>query len=135
MDVFQKVLLKVYEQTGGKDTEDVDFAELLKREGFYASLPDIIEHLCNQSWIAETSRKNIVRITHWGVAEAKKLTTLPTDAAQTVSKEANRLLSESRELVRILEDFVGDKSKENFTKVETKAAELIEAIAHIKANL
>jgi len=135
MDVFQKVLLKVYELTGGKDTVDVDFAELLKREGFYPSIASILEHLSSQSWITVTSRKNIVRITHWGVAEAKKITSVPTGSSQTVAKEANRLLSETRELVRLIEDFASDRSKENFVKLENKVTEINSAIAEIKTNI
>lgn len=135
MDVFQRVLLKVYELTDGKDTIDVDLAELLKREGFYPSLNSILEHLSNQSWITVTSRKNIVRITHWGVAEAKKITTLPSGSIQTLAKDANRLLSETRDLVRLIEDFVSDRSKEKFDKVENKLSEINSAIAEIKPNI
>lgn len=135
MDVFQKVLLKIYTATNGQDTVDLDLADLLKKEGFYPSLASISEHLTNQSWIAPTARKNVVRITHWGVAEARKIETAPADSVQNVQRGANRLLSESREFVRILEDFVADKSKENFKKVENKAVELNAAIAEIKANL
>lgn len=135
MDVFQKVLLKVYELTGGKDTVDVDFAELLKREGFYPSLTSIMEQLSSQSWITVTSRKNIIRITHWGVAEAKKITTQPSDSIQSVAKDANRLLSETRDLVRMVEDFVADRTKENLDKVENKAADINAAIAEIKPNI
>ncbi|HQU84875.1 MAG TPA: hypothetical protein PKY59_17180 [Pyrinomonadaceae bacterium] len=135
MDVFQKVLLKIYELTGGKDTIDVDLAELLKKEGFYPSLPSILEQLSSQSWITVTARKNIVRITHWGVAEAKKVSASPSAAVSSIAKDANRLLSESRELVRILEDFVQERSAENFSKVENKAVEVNEVIAVIKANL
>lgn len=134
MDVFQKVLLKIYEITGGKDTVDVDLADLLKREGFYPSLSGIMEHLSNQSWITVTARKNIIRITHWGVAEAKKITTLPSGSARSVAKDANRLLSETRELVRILEDFITDRSEDNLSKVESKVSEINAAIAVIKAN-
>lgn len=135
MDVFQKVLLKIYELTDGKDTVDVDFAELLKREGFYPSLNNILEHLTNQSWITVTARKNVVRITHWGVAEAKKITTLPAGSLQNLAKDANRLLSESRDLVRLVEDFVSDRSKEKFDKVENKLSEINSAVTEIKPNI
>ncbi|MCD9187828.1 MAG: hypothetical protein LUM44_15510 [Pyrinomonadaceae bacterium] len=135
MDVFQRVLLKIYELTDGKDTVDVDFAELLKREGFYPSLNSILEHLSNQSWITVTARKNIVRITHWGVAEAKKITSLPVGSLQNPAKDANRLLSESRDLVRLVEDFVSDRSKDKFDKVENKLSEINSAIAEIKTSI
>lgn len=135
MDVYQKVLLKVYEMTGGKDTEDVNFSELLKREGFYPSLPSILEHLSNQSWITETSQKNVVRITHWGAIEAKKLQTTSPGDARTVGREVNHLLSETREMIGLLEDLMADTSKENLTKVEKKITELNSAIIKLKTNI
>ncbi len=137
MDVYQKILLKVYEISGGKDTADVDLADLLKKEGFYPSLPSIFEQLISQSWITETSRKNIVRLTHWGVQEARKLQTSSPEAAKNAQtkKETTRLLSEVREFVRILEDFSSEQSRENFSKLEKKFSEINTGITNIKTNI
>ena len=135
MDVYQKILMKIYEITSGKDTVDVDLADLLKKEGFYPSLPSIFEQLVSQSWITETSRKNIVRLTHWGAQEAKKIQTVSPESAQNAKKEANRLLSETRELVKILEDFAAEQSKGTFSKIENKISEINAAIANIKTNI
>ena len=43
MDVYHKILVKLYEVTGGRDSKKVDFAELLKKEGFYPSYADIFK--------------------------------------------------------------------------------------------
>ncbi len=137
MDVYQRILLKVYEISGGKDTADIDFADLLKKEGFYPSLPSIMDQLVSQSWITETSRKNIVRLTHWGVQEAKKLQSSSPEAAKyaQTKKETTRLLSEVREFARMLEDFSSNQSKESFSKLENKFSEINTAIANIKSNI
>ena len=45
MDVYQKVLVKLYEVTGGKDTQTVDLKELVKELGFLGSYPDIFSML------------------------------------------------------------------------------------------
>ena len=137
MDVYQRILLKVYEISGGKDTADVDFADLVKKEGFYSNLPGILDQLISQSWITETSRKNIVRLTHWGVQEAKKLQTSSPEAAKyaRTKKETNHLIIEVREFARMLEDFSAEQSKDNFAKVESKFFEINQAIANIKTNI
>lgn len=135
MDVYQKILLKVYEITGGKDTIDVDLADLVKKEGFYPSLPSISAQLISQSWVTETSRKNVVRLTHWGTREAKKIQTSSPENAQNSKKEINRLLSEAREFVSLLQDFSLDQTNESFSKVENKIFEINAAIANIKSNI
>lgn len=136
MDVYQKLLLKIYEKTGGKETVDLDFAELLKKEGFYPSLPSILEHLIGQGWITETSRKNVIRLTHWGTQAAKKLENqAPGEAANAFKKDATRLLSETRELVGLIEELLEDASPEKFTKIELKVSEINAAIAEVKVNI
>lgn len=137
MDVYQRILLKVYDITGGKDTFDVDLADLLKKEGFYPSLKSILEQLVSQSWITETSRKNVVRLTHWGTQEARKLQSSSPEAAKYAQtrKETTRLLTEVREFSRMLEEFSSEQSKENFSKVENKVSEINAAIASIKNNI
>jgi hypothetical protein len=137
MDVYQRVLLKVYDISGGRDTVDVDFADILKKEGFYPSLKSILEQLVSQSWITETSRKNIVRLTHWGTQEAKKLQSASPEAAKyaQIKKESTRLLSEVREFARILEEFSSEQTKANFSNIESKISEINTAIANIKTNI
>jgi hypothetical protein len=137
MDVYQRVLLKVYEMANGKDTEEIDLANLLKREGFFANLPSIHEHFINQSWIVATPRKNFIRLTHWGIREAKKLkdSDSGSNSHQNINKEVNRLIAESREFISLLEDYLNESTKENFSRAESKFSELNSAISKLKSGI
>lgn len=134
MDVYHKVLAKLFEITGGQETVDVDLTELLKREGFFPSLDEISRHLLSESWVTE-SRENIVRITHWGAAEAKKTLSATPDKAQAVEKESNRLLSSTREFVIMLEEFAANPSSEKFKVLEKRFSELNGIIGRIGENI
>ncbi len=135
MDVYHKVLTRVYEKTGGKDNADVDFVELLKREGFYPSIDEIKAYMSGESWITETSTLNTIRITHWGVAEAKKTMAATPDSANIVTKQSNRLLFETRDFIVVLEEFMGRPSSDNFKGVEKKFGELNALVKTIKENI
>ena len=135
MDVYHKVLVKLYEVTGGKETETVDLKELVKGVGFLSSYPDILQQLSRQSWIAETARRDVVRITHWGVKEAKKADSGGPDAGYALSKETNRLVADARELVVLLEQFSSEPSTDHAVKAEKKLDELISAIRKLKENI
>lgn len=124
MDVYHRVLAKLYEITGGKDTQDVDFADLLKREGFFPSIEDIKKHLSGESWITETSRTNVVRITHWGVAEAKKAQTSTPDGALEARRNANKLKEKARDFMIAAEEYAGAPSEESLKGLEKNFKEL-----------
>lgn len=134
MDAYHKVLAKLYEATGGKETETVDFKDLVKSIGFLPSYADIFQQMSRQGWIAETSRPDVVKITHWGVKEARKAAT--TDGTgQVAKKEAARLVSEARELVIFLEELAEDPTVENQSKAERKTEALADAVRNIKGSL
>ncbi len=124
MDVYHKVLSKIYEEAGGKETVEVDLNDLLKREGFFSNIQGITAHLTGESWVTETARKYVVKITHWGVAEAKRVKADLPDRNQVVSKDANRLLAETREFVIMLEEFAGDPSPDKFGNVQKRFGEI-----------
>lgn len=132
MDAFHKLLLKMYEQTGGKETVDVDFVDLTKREGYFPSIDSIVGHLVKEGWATE-SRPNVLRLTHWGVAEAKKAGTVRPDAARAVERESQRLLTETRNLAVLIEEFIADPTDSRFKAVEQKVASLGPAVAEIAA--
>ena len=134
MDVYHKVLVKLYEVTGGKP-ETVDLKELVKKEGFLGSYPQIFEHLSRQSWIIETPRPDSVKISHWGVKEAKSAQTSGDNNLLTVRKEVNRMISETRELTKIFEDLANEASKENIAKAEKKLGEINTAIQKLKTSV
>jgi hypothetical protein len=134
MDAYHKVLIKLYEVTNGKETEDVDFGELLKREGFFPSIDSITKQLSREGWITETSRENFIRITHWGVMEAKKAKAQSLDSPDAAARHANRLLSETREFIIVLEEYISRTTEENFERVEKKFADAGEAFTRLKKN-
>jgi len=134
MDVYHKVLVKLYEVTGGKDTQAVDFKELVKAQGFHGNFDDIFQMLSGQGWIAETPKANYVKMTHWGVKEAQKSASGATDAddSQELRKTANRLIKDTKDFLIMLEEFASDSSKEKFRQVEKKFGELNSSIAALK---
>lgn len=135
MDVYHRVLIKLYETTGGKESETVDLKELVKKEGYLGSYPQIKEHLSGQSWITETARVDAVKITHWGVKEARNSQGGVSDSTQAVKKEINRTIADTRELVIFLEELANDASQENISKAEKKLGEIITAIQKLKSSV
>lgn len=138
MDVYHKVLVKLYEVTGGKDSEAVEFKDLVKDMGFLGSYPNVFQELSRQGWIAETRRPDVVKITHWGVKEAKKTQTggeSISEAAKILKKETNRLIGNTKEFQIALEEFSSDSSDAKFKQVEKKFDELKEGVDKIKENI
>jgi hypothetical protein len=135
MDVYQKVLSKVYEMTGDRDNIDVDMADLLKREGFYPSMNEILDKMGTEGWITPTARPTTVRITHWGVMAARKLGSSTPDAGQAVDRFANRLQAEVKEFVILVEEFNGKSTADNFSRIEKKLSDINEIAAKIKDHL
>jgi len=135
MDVYQKVLLKLYQVTGGKDSYTVDLKDLVKGQGFLGNYNEIFQMLNGQGWIAETPKANFVRITHWGVKEVKKSGNNLPDLTQIVTREATRLISETKQLLILLEEFASDASNENFLQLEKKLNEINRAIEKLKSSV
>ena len=137
MDVYHKVLNKLYEVTGGKDTQTVDFKELVKAQGFHGNFNEIFQMLNDQGWIAETPKPNYVKITHWGVKEAQKSLSGKTDAddSQELKKAANILIKDTKEFLILLEEFSIDASGENFGQIEKKFGELSSSIGKLKEKV
>ncbi len=135
MDVYHKVLAKLLESTGGRESEAVDLRELVKKEGFLPSYPDIFQHLSRQSWIAETPRADVVRITHWGITEAKKSASGVVDPTAETRRKATRIISEARELITALEAFGSDPSKDGIPKLERSAEAIAGGIRKLKESV
>lgn len=135
MDVYHKVLLKLYQVTGGKDSQTVDLKDLVKGQGFLGNYDDIFQMLSGQGWIAETPKLNYVKITHWGVKEASNSGNAAPDSAQIVKKEAIRLINETKQLLIMLEEFAEDSSKENLAQVEKRLNDLTAAIGKLKFSI
>ncbi len=138
MDVYQKVLVKLYEVTGGKDSQTVDLKELVKGLGFLGNYPDIFKQLSRQGWIAETRRSDVVSITHWGIKEAKKAGVSSggeSESLKIISRETERLKSDTKQFSIMLDEFSADKTKENFQSLENVFGQLADAVSKIKANV
>jgi len=128
MDIYHKVLVKLYEVTGGKDSQTVDIKDLVKKLGFHGNYPSIFERLSVEGWIAE-DRADFARITHWGIAEAKKVqksgdtSEKPADKS-FVAENADKCAQAAREFVILMENFAKDASKETLEKAAKKFAEM-----------
>ena len=134
MDVYQKVLVKIQEITGGRDNVDVDMSDLLKKEGFFSSINDILEKLTGEGWVTE-ARPKTVRITHWGVMAARKIKNKTPDSANIVDKQAARLQTEVKEFVILVEEFNGKATADNFGRIEKKLTEISSIASKIKEQL
>jgi hypothetical protein len=138
MDTYQKVLVKLYEETGGRETRQVDLASMLKKMGFYTAFTDILTRLNREGWITDAPTTNYVFITHWGAMEAKKALKSETKAENSnepVKKEVARAIVANKEFGVILDDFTKNISKDNFTGVQKKFDELATIFNEIKSNL
>ena len=135
MDVYHRVLARLYEVTDGKDTKTVDFKDLVKSLGFLGNYPDIFERLSGAGWIAEDKKADFVRITHWGVSEVKKSPAAPNQSNNNLKSDANKAIAEARELGLLLEVLASDVSNDNLAPVERKIDNLKAVISRIKSNL
>jgi hypothetical protein len=135
MDVFHKVLTKIYEISGGRETREVDFIELLKNEGFFANRESIKDHLSTEGWITDSARPDHVRITHWGMAEAKKTLDGPGQQENGLSRQLNRLKSATRELATRVEEFESQSSPAAFKSVEERLTEVNNLVSEIKRSI
>ncbi len=131
MDTFHKILIKVFEATGGKETVDVDLNDIIKREGYLPSADQISSHLKSESWVTD-SRDKLVRLTHWGIAEAKKVGSAKPDAARIVERESNRLLAEARSFGVVIEEFIADPTPAKLKSVDAKYGEMGEIVKKVR---
>jgi hypothetical protein len=133
MDAFHKVLIRIYEITGGRENQDVDFVELLKAEGFYPSLESIKGHMSTESWITDSPRPNSVRITHWGISEAKKTLASPQAAEAGIDRTTARLSLVTRDFAIVVEEFISKPSKKSLQPVQDRLTELESLVSKIKS--
>lgn len=124
MNVFHKVLVKIFEITGGKDSVDVDLVDLLKKEGFFPSIDSISSQLQDEGWITTPGREHVVRITHWGTQEAKRVLSDSPDKVNELGKGSTRLLNEARELLIMLEEFAEKPEASRLDRIDKRLSEL-----------
>lgn len=135
MDVYHKILIKLYNVTGGKDTKKVDFSDLVKKEGFLPSYPDIYKQMSQSGWITEAGRADTVNITHWGAMEAKKVLAGGGDNKKELEKITTRLRANVKEFLVMTDQFVSNITDENFELVENKFDEIKNSIDKVRKSL
>lgn len=124
MDVYQQVLVKLLEETQGRDSKAVDFKDLVKKLGFHGNYPTIFNRLSEEGWIAEDLKADFVRITHWGVAEAKKAKSQADGVETPKSERAAKCIPLAKEFISSLEKFSKDASKDNLKNAVEKFGEM-----------
>ncbi len=130
MDAYHFVLVKIYEAAQGKDSKPVDLRELLKTTGYYSSYTDILERLSREGWITEDQRPHHVRITHWGIMEARKCAAGENVSAESnIGKHINKAISEAKELLGMLENL--KSSGEDISNIQKKLFELSNTVEKI----
>lgn len=137
MNVFHKVLVRIFEITGGKDSVDVDLVDLLKKEGFFSNIDTISSQLQDDGWITEAGRKNVIRITHWGAMEAKRLQEGgPTQAGSAgVEKDAIALVNDAKQLVLLAEEFALKSDPKKLDAVDKGLSTLSQRVRSIRGHL
>ena len=135
MNVYQKVLTKIYDVTGGKDSVDVDLVDLTKKEGFYSNIDNISKQMQDEGWITEGSKANIIRITHWGATEAKRVLSASPDKVNELSKESNRLVAEGKEFAIMLEEFAAGPDAAKLGRIEKRVSEMSERCRKIRGYI
>lgn len=133
MDVYQQVLVKLLEETQGRDSKAVDFKDLVKKLGFHGNYPTIFNRLSEEGWIAEDLKADFVRITHWGVAEAKKAKAQADGIETPKSDRAAKCIPLAKDLIAALEKFSKDASKDNL-KIAVEKFEEMELAFNLAKN-
>lgn len=113
MDAYHQVLVKLLEETQGRDSKAVDFKDLVKQVGYHGNYPGIFSRLSEEGWIAEDVKADFVRITHWGVTEAKKAKAKADGVAAPTSERAEKCVPLAKDFITALEKYAKDASKDN----------------------
>jgi len=135
MDVYHKVLSRIYEISGGRESEDVDLVELTKNEGFYPSFENIRSHLSTEGWVTDSPRPDNVRITHWGIAEAQRALRAESGSTEPAERQASRLLADAKQFVIEIEEFASDPDGKGLKIVEKRLGSMSETVQRIRSLL
>lgn len=131
MDAYHKMLVKIYEAAAGRESVDVDFVEIVKREGYFPSIEEISNYLRSESWVTE-SRPNVLRLTHWGIAEVKKTLTNTEGGVSSFSSNKEKLVALSTELSKLVEGMSEGNANDSAKKIIRVSSDILEAAEQIK---
>ena len=135
MNVYQKVLVKLYDETDGRATKAVYLKDIVRDLGFFPSYRDIFSQMSHDGWITETSRSDEVNITPWGIREAKKLRSGVTDNSREIERVAGKLKAVVKQLLVVTEELVEDVNEENLAAVENEIEIVSETLSELKSQL
>ena len=135
MDVFHKVLARIYEISGGRETQEVDFIELLKKEGFYANRDNIKDQMSTEGWITDAARPGYVRITHWGMAEAKKSGEGGRKEENGVEQQIEKLKTLAQRLTLSIDELGKNTNAKSLKTVEQHLSETNGIVTEIKSKI
>jgi hypothetical protein len=133
MDVYHKVLSRIYELSGGRETEDVDLVELTKADGFFSNIENIKSHLSTEGWVTDSPKKGNVRITHWGVAEVKRGARAGSSSTEPAERQASRLLADAKAFVIEIEEFATDPETKQLKVLEKRLGAIHETMSRIRS--
>ncbi len=132
MNVYQKVLVRLFKEAGGRDSKAIYLKDILKDMGFFPSYSDILSQMSHDGWVTETSRSGEVKLTHWGIREAKNLNKGGTDNSREIGRIADKLRTEAKLFGVMIEELVEEVSPENFASAEKKLASVGKALEGLK---
>lgn len=133
MDTYRKMLSMVFEAAGGRESVDVDFVEIAKREGYFPSIDDIVTYLKSESWVTE-SRSNVLRLTHWGIAQVRKDAT-GGEAVEGSRKTAEKLRELSLVLSKLSDDLVAEPTSSRIEAFLKKNAEIASVAEQLRSEV
>lgn len=131
MDAYHKMLVKIHEAAKGRESVDVDFVEIVKREGYFPSIDEISSYLRAESWVTE-SRPNVFRLTHWGIAEVKKTLSNSDSDASAFSVNKERLVALAAELSSLIDGLDERNSAEHLKKIVRSSSEIAAVAERLK---
>ena len=134
LDLYHKILMKLYEVTKGKDSQIVDLKDLVKNQGFLGSYQEIFQFLSIQGWIMETSKADYVKMTHWGLKEAGKTQSGIENLTDDLTRKTDNLTKKAKEFLISVDEFASETSAENFDHLELKMDEIKSAVSTLKGN-
>ena len=135
MDVFHKVLARIYQISGGRETQEVDLIELLKKEGFYANRDNIKDQMSTEGWITDAARPGYVRITHWGLAEAKKSSGGGKKQENGIGPQIDKLKTSAHELTVSIDELGKNTTAKSLKSVEKHLTDMNGVVSEIKDKL
>jgi hypothetical protein len=77
-----------------------------------------------EGWITESDRKDLVQITHWGVAEVKKAARGGDLSTREFEKDLKSLVSIAKEIVVMCEEFEGSPAKKKLATIDQRVGTL-----------